>query len=497
GDGPSRADLMAESGRPMGRVLAMRRRYDIVIVGAGPAGCVLAGRLTGAGGKKVLLIEAGPDHAPESVDAASFFEPLAEPGRTYPNFRVQWTTGAQPRPYRLGRGLGGGSAVSAMIATPGSPGDYDRWERELGCQGWGWNEMRRTLNGHDLAISQPSRQEWGSVDRALVDAAKELGHEPCPTYLSHDELGVGPAWLTRWDGRRSVASAAYIPRASRALKVRADTVVDRVILDGRDAVGVLTVGGELIEAGEVIVCAGAIHSPAILLRSGVQRPGIGHGLKDHPSARLSMRLREPNDPFALASATLLRWSSSRGDGDLQMLPLNHFGRDGSAADARLGGLLAAVMSVHSNGLVALTSEDPLVAPSVQLNLLDDERDRARMREAARHMARLAATAAFRRIADEVFIDDEGTPLAALAESDAGLDRWLVANVGDTFHAACTCRMGRIGDESAVVDTAGLVHGYRNLRVCDASIFPDLPRANPALPTVMVAERIASMITSGA
>jgi len=418
---------------------------------------------------------------------------LAEADRTTAGFAVQATHGAATRPYLLGRGVGGGSAINAMIATPGPPADYDRWERDLGCPGWGWSALRWTLDAHELALSQPAAEEWGSVDRALVEAARSLGHDPCPNYLADDEIGVGPVWLTRADGRRLSAADAYLPLGGTNLTIRADTTVDRVVLDGHQAIGVLTADAEFIEAAEVIVCAGAIHSPAVLLRSHVLRAGIGHGLKDHPSARLTMRLREPNDPFGLAASTLLRWSSTDGEADLQLLPLNHLGSADPAGNT--GALVAAVMSVHSTGVVAVTSPDPAIQPAVRLNLIHDERDRRRLREAARQMIALAITAPFRRIAEQMFIDDIGTPLSALADDDATFDRWVVANVGDYFHAACTCRMGPIDDESAVVDTAGRVHGYQGLRVCDASIFADLPRANPYLPTVMVAEQIAAMISA--
>lgn len=473
--------------------MPLRRRYDYVVVGAGAAGCVLAGRLA-TRAKHVLLIEAGS--ATATNDSHSFFDALDDPGRTYPNLAVHSTNQSPSKPYLLGRGIGGGSAVNAMIATPGSAADYDHWERDLGCVGWGWSSLKWTLDSHALVLSQPDPTEWGSVDRALIEGAASLGHDYCPSYLPNGagtghRLGVGPAWLTRWDGRRVTAADAYLSGSRPQLTIQTETVVETVAFDGRRAIGVVTSDGELIEADEVIVAAGAIHSPALLLRSGVDRRGIGRGLKDHPSSRLTLSLREPNDEEALAAATLLRWSSPGDEADLQVLPLNHVGN--SPAAGGLGGLIAAVMSVRSTGAVTLGSTDAAASPIVRLNLLDDDRDRVRLRLAARKMVSLVATPAFRRIVDDVFIDDLGTPLAALADDDATLDRWLVANVGDTFHAACTCRMGLVDDDMSVVDTAGRVHGYRNLRVCDASIFPDLPRANPYLPTVMVAEQIASLI----
>ncbi len=465
-------------------------------MGAGIAGCVLAGRLAAAD-RDVLLIDAGPGGPPSAAGEASFFESLAEPGRTRSGFTVQPTRLDVTRPYQLGQGIGGGSVVNAMLATPGRPADYDRWEGEFGCAGWGWASLRWTLDAQLLPTTQPHREEFGSVDRALIDAAVGLGHHGSGSKLVDGGLGVGPAWLTRRDGRRVTAADAYLPLGGDHLTVRANARAERVIMDGTDAIGVLLATGEFIEAGEVIVCAGAIESPAILLRSGVIRQGIGVGLKDHPSASFGMQLLEPNDSKGLAAATLLRWSSTGyggddgGDGDLQLLPLNHLGSRASSAGS--AGLVAAVMFVHSTGTVAIDDRDPTAPPIVRINMLDDERDRRRLREAVRHMAALVATDPFRRITRDVSIDEQGTPLAALAEDEDGLDRWMMNGVGDFFHAACTCRMGPVTDDLAVVDPAGSVHGYDRLRVCDASIFPDLPRANPALPTVMVAEQIAAMM----
>ncbi len=462
----------------------MSEGFDVVIVGAGSAGCVLAGRLSQDPNRRVLLIEAGPDGSAPSIDGDSVFAALTEPGRTHAGVDVVRAGGSDPSAYLLGRGIGGSSSVNAMIGSWGLPSDYDRWERDLGCPGWSWRDVAPVFASIAIPLEQPTVQEWGDVDRALVEAARLLGHPVTEDPLSTGALGVGPAWLTRRGRRRISASDAYLePARSRPnLVVRTDSHAARIVLDGTRAVGVQFADGEIVEGAEVVLSAGAIHSPELLLRSGVARSGIGAGLKDHPSASFTLRLREPADTTGLAASTLLRWSSVGGHGDLQLLPLNHVGVSG------YGSLVAGLMAVESSGSLHLDGDRTVI----RFETLSDERDRLRLREAARHVAVVAATEPFRRIADAVFIDDRGTPAGALVD-DASFDAWLATSVGNYVHASSTCRMGAADDPTSVVDTQGRVHGYTGLRVCDAGIFPDIPTGNPHLPTVMVAERIAAIM----
>jgi len=460
----------------------MGLRYDMVIVGAGTAGCVLAGRLADDPRRSILLLEAGPDGASPAVRGNSFFAALAEPGRTYPDVMVQRTRGAELTPYLLGRGMGGSSAVNGMVATIGVREDYNRWERDLGCVGWSYKDIAGSAGRMSLTAFDFDKQALGPVDQALIRGAKVFKHPKIKTPFI--DLGVGPAALSRWKGERRTAADWFLDKARvhSNLTVRAESDVRRILIDGRRAVGVELADGEIIEAAEVVLAAGALHSPLLLLRSGVERSGIGVGLKDHPSATLTLRLITRADTSVVAAAALLRWSSPDHVGDLQALSMNHVG------DPDYGALVIGLMSVHSSGSIELVDDEPVIT----FNMLDDERDVVRLREAVRHVATIANSKPFWSVAESILIDGAGTPLHALND-DEMIDDWMRANVGAYSHAACSCRMGPIEDPTTAVDTAGLVHGYEGLRVCDASIFPDVPSANLAMPTMIVADRIAQLI----
>jgi len=435
-------------------------RFDTIIVGGGSAGCVLANRLSQDAECSVLLLESGSTPVSDEV-------------------LVERVAGEPMRHYRFGRGLGGSSAINAMIATPGPADDYDRWERDLGCPGWSWSALAPAVARVRIPSTVARPDEWGTVDRAFVEATTELG----PPAAS--------AALTRIDGHRVSAADAYLRpvRDRRNLTIRSDALVTRIAIDGRRAIGVIGAEGDLVEAADVIVCAGALNTPLLLHDSGIDLPGIGVGLKDHPSSMITLNLRQRARAGGLLAATLLQWSSSIGVDDLQILPINH------TATAAHGGLIAAAMSVRSTGSVS--RETAGATTVVRFNMLSDEQDRLRMREATRHMARLVAHESFTAIASGAYIDDIGTPVAALAEDDVGLDHWIAAGTGGYFHASCSCRMGPPDDPMSVVDGQGRVHGYTGLRLCDASILPDIPRANTYLPVVIVAEQIAELIRRSA
>jgi choline dehydrogenase-like flavoprotein len=318
-----------------------------------------------------------------------------------------------------------------------------------------------------LSVELPDADELGSVDRALLAAAPD----------------AHAVELTRRGRRRVTSAEAYLwPAEERHnLELRANSEVDRVVVDGRRATAVQLMSGETLVADRVILAAGAIHTPAILLRSDIDTPGVGEGLQDHPSAALTLALHEG----AHAGIGDLVVGSVCRRSDIQFLPMNHVGADAPG----LGVLLVALLTPRSRaGSVRLDPDDPRRDPIVDFALLDDPADTAELAAGVRAAIELLEAPSFRDIVGATYIDASGTSIAALAD-DEPIRRWLSSAVGDYVHASSSCAMGR------VVDTDGAVIGYEGIYVCDASVFPGIPDANTHLPTTMLAERLCARWTA--
>ena len=426
--------------------MTARNQLPIVVVGAGSAGVVVASRLATDPTISVLLLESG-------------------------------------------KALGGSSLLNYMVGMTGMHDDYE-WERDFGCAGWNWETARKTFAAMPDMLHEVQPGEAGQVDRALVEAAVNA-RVPRIDQLARDVLsnqGAGYCSLTLNNGvRHSVVETYFSPLGVRAnLAVRVDAVVSSVVMDGLRAVGVQLVGGELIEVRGVVVCAGATATPVLLRRSKIDRPGIGVGLQDHPSIAITLALQHQQSS-AIRIGANVRASSQKGSADIHVLSLNETDESG-----KFGALIAGVMHVHSRGEVKFDSATG--AGVAIFNQLSDERDKAAMRDAVRYVYELACSQTVSNMSDAVLSDAMGTSAHWMSDaSDSEIDTWALQQVGTYSHAAGSCAMGSGRDEMAVVNERAEVIGYQNLWLCDASIFPTLPRANTHLPVVMVANRVSAML----
>lgn len=370
-----------------------------VVVGAGAAGCAVAAELMDRQGNQVTLLEAGGGDRPAGIDSPSFFDALAIPDRTFPG------------PFRRGRGVGGSSAVNGMVAGRGWPAG--------------------------MPVEPVGPGEIGPIGQALRSAAP----------------GSSPPRLVRHGGHRVSAADHFLAGLpADRLVLRPDATVDAIAIEGGRATGVRLADGESIVADAVVLCAGAIGTPAIMLRSGLT-VGVGDGLRNHPSVPILLRRAGPPvDPHS--NPITMSWRH----GDIDVLAIEHLGPE----EPGWAMLLTVVMTTSSAGRVRLDPDDPTGPPLVEWEL--DASDRARLARAAVRTSGVAEHPAFANVVSETVVGD----------GPAG-----------TFHWASTCALG------SVLDDTGAVRGTTGLYVADASAFPELPVEHLMLPTIAQARRLAA------
>lgn len=527
---------------------------DYVVVGAGSAGCALAARLSEGGRHRVLLLEAGPrDDSPWIHFPLGLQKALADE-------RLEWRLSSGPEPDLAGRRVpsprgrvcGGSSAMNGMIYIRGTPADYEAWAR-AGCTGWGWRDVlpaflrsegNLTLPAGELhAVDGPLRvttpEPGDPLCEALIAAGEAMGVPRTADFNGPSQEGVGYYQHTLAQARRWSAARAYLhPARSRTnLVVRPGTQAMRIVFEGRRAVGVeIAEGGArrtVRAAREVIVCAGAYHSPQLLQCSGIgdagllgelgvpvvqHAPAVGENLQDHVQARLRYVLAAPLGLNALAHSRgrlaieLARYALlRRGRCAAPPIRAGMFCRSDPALDApdlqfhfieftveAMGrpphpwpGFWSSVcvLRPRSRGTVRAASADMREPPRILGRYLSDPQDAAGTVSGVRLARRLARHPALAEL-----IREEAEPGPGAGDDAAVLD-WVRRTAVTVYHPVGTCRMG--GDAASVVDPRLRVRGVAGLRVADASVMPTLVSGNTNAPAIMIGERCADFLLADA
>jgi len=564
-------------------------KLDYLIVGGGTAGCVLANRLSANPAHRVALVEAGPDippdHTPQSIYQDGHLPDYFSANRYWTGVEAfmapvgnrsmaELATTETAKRYEQAKVMGGGSSVNGQIAMRGLPVDFDDWQAQ-GATGWSFDDvlpyfkkLERDLDfagpfhGRDgpIPIRRTFPSEWGGLALAVRDELVRRGlpyHDDAHAFFGD---GCFPHTRNNVYGHRVSAATGYldgITRTRKNLEILDRAHVDALLIEKSRAVGARIQRGNdttVIRAQETVVCAGTLHSPALLMRAGVgpgdelrtlgvsvvhDSPGVGENLQDHPMCGIGLYLNpEGRVSPTLRNSNLLtsRWSSGApgcATQDMKLSVTNRFGL--TNVGAHFGTVQYGPFKAYSRGKVTLRSTDANDEPFVSFNLLSDSRDLSRMIDATRFAYDVLNSPPVRNMVDVMFagvfgnlmrslhvkgrfsevftrvgakvLDLGGLPrklalrfvvdrrfdIHELMTDERKLEEWIRFGVQGDWHACGTCAIGAKDNRFAVVDPRARVYGVENLRVVDASIMPSIPTANTALTTFMVAEKAADMI----
>ena len=523
-------------------------KYDVIIVGGGAAGSVLASRLAEEDNTSVLLLEAGkdypdPDNLPDEIKFGG--TRYAESPDSEHNWALRGTITEEQGEIHVAQGkvIGGGSSINGQAMQRGLPEDFDNWAA-LGNTEWSYDkvlpfyrklerdlDIQDDFHGSDGPMPVRRRQSTAPSDiqQAFYDACMQDGYSPVSDTNGPDPAGVGVAPTNNLGGVRMSAALSHLgPMRHRLnLTVRGEVYVQKVLFEGRKAVGVEAVsGGETFRlyADRVVLSAGAIRSPQLLMLSGIgpkeqleqfgisvlqDSPGVGQSLWNHLSAHINYKVKddvsmEPNldgahfslhytsDGSDQVNDMLLRTNPVVDEREERVRGVRTRYLTGDIPPERAARLSCTLGLPKGSGYVRLASADASVQPTFNYRYLQHPDDMRRVREGIRFGARLLESEAYQDV-----IDHRIAPTDEVLNNDDALDLYIRQTVGTARHVSGTCKMGPDSDPMTVVDQQCRVKGVEGLFVADASVVPNIPRSGGLHPTaLMIGERVVEWVAGG-